>query len=280
MAAQAKTVRSASDEVDPTTLGTVALMERVKLAGAELEIHTRGQGRPLLFLHGEDYFEQHAPFLEALASRYRLIVPRHPGFGKSTLPADFRSIDDLAYLYLDLIDVLKLDRPIVVGASLGGWIALEVAVRAPATLDRLVLLGSVGVKLAGREDREFADIFQIPESEVRTRTFADPERFVPNYATMSDDALIGVARDRQSAVHFAWRPYMHNPVLRKWLSRVRMPTLVVWGDKDGVVAPAYAKSLIDALPDSSLRMIANAGHYPQIERPQDVVSAIEAFAKP
>jgi pimeloyl-ACP methyl ester carboxylesterase len=252
-------------------------MERLKLAGTEIEIHVRGQGRPLLFLHGEDYFEQHRPFLDALAATWKVIIPRHPGFGASPLPSHFMKVDDLAYLYLDLLDEMKLDRPVVAGASFGGWVALELAVRAPERLDRLVLLGTVGVKMGGRYDRDFADIFQLPDGEVRQLTFADP-KWVPDYAAMSDAELEIMAQDRQSATHFGWRPYMHNPTLRHWLHRVRMPTLLVSGDKDRVVADGYARKLAEALPKPTLEIVAGAGHYPQIEQREAVVARINKFA--
>lgn len=252
-------------------------MARMTLAGVDLEIDDQGSGRPLLFLHSEDYFGQHRPFLDALAGRFRVISPRHPGFGSSSLPDSFRSVDDLAYLYLDLIEALKLERPILVGASLGGWIALEMAVRAPASLDRLILLGTVGVKLGGREDRDFADIYQIPESEMRTLTFADPARFVPKYGELEQAELMAIARDRESTWHFAWQPYMHNPTLKTWLHRIRVPTLVVWGEQDGIARLDYARALSRALPNARLEVVAKAGHYPQIEQPEKAAALIEAF---
>lgn len=254
-------------------------MERVTVSGTELEVHTYGTGRPLLFLHAEDYFDQHKAFFEALGASHRVIVPRHPGFGTSKLPPDFRSVEDLAYLYLDLIDEMKLERPVLAGASFGGWIALEVAVRSPERIAKLVLLDSVGVKFGGREERDFADILQIPENEVRTRTFADPAKWVPSYSTLSDEQLMSIARDRQATAYFAWRPYMHNPTLRKWLHRVRMPTLVVWGANDEVVAPAYAESLASSLPKATLKVIPAAGHYPQIEKSGEVAKAIDSFTR-
>ena len=252
-------------------------MARMTLAGADLEIHTEGSGRALLFLHGEDYFGQHRPFFDVLAKRFRLVAPRHPGFGSSSLPDSFRSVDDLAYLYLDLVENLHLERPVLVGASLGGWIALEMAVRSPKTFERLVLLGTVGVKMGGREERDFADIYQIPETEMRELTFADPGRFVPKYAELDQAELTAIARDRESTWHFAWRPYMHNPTLKTWLHRVRAPTLMVWGEQDGVAGLDYAHALSKALPDARLEVVAQAGHYPQIEQPEKVASLIEVF---
>lgn len=252
-------------------------MARMTIAGADLEVRTEGTGRPLLFLHGEDYFGQHQPFFEALAKRHRLVIPRHPGFGASSLPGHFRSVDDLAYLYLDLIDAMKLERPIVAGASLGGWIALEMAVRSPAQVEKLILLGTVGVKMGGREDRDFSDIYQIAETEMRALTFADPARFVPKYAELAEDELMAIARDRESTWHYAWEPYMHSPTLKSWLHRVRMPTLMVWGAKDGVVKPDYARALAKALPSARLEIIADAGHYPQIEQVARTATLIEEF---
>jgi len=254
-------------------------MERFKLANAELEIDVRGEGETLLFLHGEDYFEQHKLFIDTLADHYRIVVPRHPGFGGSPLPSDFGTVDDLAYLYLDLLDHMKIETPILAGASLGGWIALEMAVRSPERFAKLVLLSTVGVKLGGREERDFADIYQIPEDEVRSRTFANSDRWAPSYAEMSDDQLTAIARDREATVHFAWRPYMHNPTLRSWLHRVQIPTLLLCGEKDGVTNPDYAEALANALPRAQLRMITDAGHYPQVEQTEEVVKAIAEFAK-
>lgn len=252
-------------------------MARIKIAGADVEVQSEGAGRPLLFLHGEDYFGQHRPFFEALAKRFRVVIPRHPGFGASSLPDSFRSVDDLAYLYLDLIEAMKIERPVLVGASFGGWIALEMAVRAPATFDKLVLLGTVGVKMGAREDRDFADIYQIPEAEMRALTFADPGRFVPKYGDLGQDELMSIARDRESTWHYAWRPYMHNPTLNTWLHRVRLPTLLVWGEQDGVARVDYARALSMALPSARLEIVTNAGHYPQIEQAAKVASLIEAF---
>src|SRR5215475_1300996 len=99
-------------------------MERIKVGEVELEVLTEGQGRPLLFLHGGDYFEQNRGFFARLARRWRVIVPRHPGFGGSERPDGFRTVHDLAYLYLDLFERLDLRKPVLVGSSFGGWIAL------------------------------------------------------------------------------------------------------------------------------------------------------------
>ena len=128
-------------------------METLEVKGFPVEIHTAGSGPPLLYLHAEQYVEQVRPYLDTLAKKWTVIAPRHPGYGAASVATDFRSVDDLAYLYLDLLDELKLDNVVLVGASLGGWIALEMCVRNHTRLSKLVLVSSVGVKFSGREER-------------------------------------------------------------------------------------------------------------------------------
>ena len=254
-------------------------MERLDMLGASVEVLSLGSGRPMLFLHAEEAFEQNLPFLERLAKQHRVIAPRHPGFGGSALPPEFRTVADLALLYLDLLDKLELKEPVLVGSSLGGWIATEMCVCSPERIARLVLIGSLGVKLGGREDRDFADIYFMPHEELRGRLYADPERWSPDFSKLSEADLQVAGRERQSMAFFGWRPYMHNPLLRRWLHRVRMPTLLVWGEQDGFVSPAYAKNLAAALPKAELRTIAKAGHFPQIEQLEETVGVIESFIR-
>lgn len=238
-----------------------------------------GAGPPLLFLHGGDYVAQNRPFLDRLAQRRRVAAPRHPGFGHSERPAGFRTVGDLAYLYLDWLDRHSDGPVVVVGSSFGGWIALEICVRSVANIGALVLIDPLGVKFAGREERDIADIHALPDDEVRRRTFFDPARVAPDYTLLGDDELTAIARDREATALYGWRPYMHNPGLRQWLHRVRVPTLVLWGENDGIVTPDYGRKLCDALPNARFEAIAQAGHYPQIERPDAAASAIERFAE-
>jgi pimeloyl-ACP methyl ester carboxylesterase len=252
-------------------------METVDVRGISVEAHIAGSGPPLLYLHAEQYFEPVRPHLDALAKTWRVIAPRHPGYGTAPGATDLRSVDDLAYLYLDLLDQLKLDKVVLVGASLGGWIALEMCVRNHARLAKLVLVGSVGVKFSGREERDFADLFYMSDIEAFPMLFADPERHAPNYAAMSVGQLEQLARERQMFAQYGWRPYLHNPGLKRWLHRVDLPTLVLWGEADRFAKPSYGQSLTAALPNAELKVIARAGHYPEIEQSDAVVRAIDAF---
>lgn len=252
-------------------------METLAVKGSPVQIHTAGSGPPLLYLHAEQYVEQVRPHLDALARKWTVIAPRHPGYGAASVATDFRSVDDLAYLYLDLLDELRLDNVVLVGASLGGWIALEMCVRSHARLAKLVLVSSVGVKFSSREERDFADLFYLPDVEAFPMLFADPKRHAPDYATMSSGQLEELARERHMLAHYGWRPYLHNPGLRRWLHRVGLPTLVLWGEADRFARPSYGQSLASALPAAELKLIQGAGHYPEIEQSDAVIRAIDAF---
>ncbi len=252
-------------------------MAAIEIGKYGLDGSIAGAGPPLLFLHGGDYVAQNAAFLDRLTRRWRVMAPRHPGFGHSERPDGLRTIHDLAYLYLDWLDRQR-DGVVVVGSSFGGWIALEIGVRSVEKISALVLIGSLGVKFGGREERDIVDIHALPEDERHRRTFFDPAQVLPDYAALSDDELIAIARDRQATALYGWRPYMHNPGLKQWLHRVRVPTLVLWGDNDGIATPDYGEKLSAALPNAKFRHIAQAGHYPQIERPDMVADAIEHFA--
>jgi pimeloyl-ACP methyl ester carboxylesterase len=243
-----------------------------------LDGSVNGAGPPLLFLHGGDYVAQNAAFLDRLARHWRVTAPRHPGFGHSERPEGFRTVHDLAYLYLDWLDDQPPGEVVVVGSSFGGWIALEMGVRSAGRIGRLVLIDALGLKFGGREERDIADIYALPDDERQRRTFCEPARVLPDYASLGEDELTAIARDRSATALYGWRPYMHDPGLRQWLHRVRAPSLVLWGESDGVVAPEYGKKLCAALPNARFETIERAGHYPQVERPDAVADAIERFA--
>ena len=254
-------------------------MERIQIGDVSLEMLMAGAGPPLLFLHGGDYFAQHREFFDGLTRHWQVMVPRHPGFGNSERPDGFRTVHDLAYLYLDLLERQDFGKVTLAGSSLGGWIALEICVRCLERIDRLVLIDSVGLKFGGHEERDIADIYALPADELRRRTFHDPQHTLTDYSVLSDAEAQSIARDREATALYGWRPYMHNPGLRQWLHRVRVPTLVIWGENDGIVTPEYGRKLCRSLPDARFEPIPQAGHYPQLEQPDRVADAIERFAR-
>ncbi|MBV9829085.1 MAG: alpha/beta hydrolase [Alphaproteobacteria bacterium] len=254
-------------------------MERIELGGIAVDTFIAGSGPPLLFLHGGDYVAQNTPFYDRLARQFRVIAPRMPGFGATPRPGWFRTVGDIAYLCLDLMERLDLNDALLVGSSFGGWVALETAIRSQARLGRLVLIDSLGVKFGGREERDITDIHVLPAEEVLRRSFTDPAGMAPDYGALDDNALLAIARDREATALYGWKPYMHNPALVHWLHRITIPALVLWGEQDGIVTPAYGERLAAALPHARFKRIAGAAHYPQIEHPDAVAAAIEGFAQ-
>jgi pimeloyl-ACP methyl ester carboxylesterase len=252
-------------------------METLQLQGAVLDVLMAGAGRPLVHLHAEHLYDATRPHLDALAARHRLIAPRHPGFTSRPMPDGIRTVDDLAYLYLDMLDRLGLDDVVLVGASFGGWLALEMCVRNISRISRLVLVSPVGVKLSNREERDFADLFYLPDDKAWELLLADPARWAPRYTELDPAAVETIAREKQATAYFGWKPYLHKPGLERWLHRVAVPTLVIGGEQDRFASPAYARNLAGLLPDAELRIVPGAGHYPHVEQSARVVGLIEAF---
>ena len=248
-------------------------MKQFELAGVVFDVDVHGAGPPMLYLHPEHYGQLHTPFLNSLAESWTVYAPRHPGFDGRRPPANFRQVSDIAYLYLDLLECLDLDTVVVLGASFGGWVALEMAVRDRARLCALGLIAPLGVKLGGRDDRDFADLSALPDNEAAACLFAGP---LPDLGTFSQEELIAVARDRQFLAYYGWKPYLHNPSLVRWLHRVKMPVHLMWGAADGFVAPSLGQGLADLLPDVQLDTLSGAGHYPQIECLDEMVAVLAA----
>ncbi|MCD6073555.1 MAG: alpha/beta hydrolase fold protein [Rhodospirillales bacterium] len=245
-------------------------------AGSQLDVTRAGQGRPIMFLHPGIGLRGASPFVKALGRIGRVIAPAHPGFQGSP-SADYGSVDDLSYLYLSLLE--SLDEPaLVIGSSLGAWIALEVAVKSVANIAGLVLVDAVGVRFNSRDVPDFADIYALPRAELDKRMYHDPKVAQIDYANTPEPELGIIARNREAEVRLSWTPYLHNPRLRSRLHRANVPTLVVWGESDSLVPLDYGQKLAKALPDASFETIAKAGHFPHIEQPNELVSCIERFA--
>jgi len=261
-----------SDERSHTT--------RLSIQGIELEAIERGQGQPRLLLHGEDGLDPSSPFLNLLATTGHVIAPSHPGYGHSPEVDSIDTVDDLAYLYLDLLAERKLRNVVIIGFSLGGWIAAEMAVKSTECLSALVLLAPLGIKVGDRETRDIPDIFALPPAEVLRLKYYDPSRATIDCTALSDDELTVLARNREATALYAWEPYFHNPKLRKRLRRIDVPTLLLWGANDRFVTPEhYGAAYKEAIPGARLELIERAGHFPHIEQPQACVAHIRRFLR-
>jgi pimeloyl-ACP methyl ester carboxylesterase len=249
----------------------------VKVAGIEIELYDGGVGAPLLFLHSAQGFDAGHPFVALLAKQRRVIAPAHPGFGKSGLPDWVDSVDDIAHVYLELMGQLGLDRVDLVGCSLGGWIAADLATKIPERLRKLVLVAPVGVKTGPTDKLDIPDIFAMPQEAVAKLLFHDPAKGKIDMASTSDEQLAVMVRNRETLALLAWEPYMHNPKLRHRLHRATMPTLFLRGAGDGIVSAAYLERYAALLPNAAITTIPEAGHAPQIEQPEAFAKTVLAF---
>ncbi len=179
------------------------------LPGTDLQIVRKGSGPQILLLHGDEGPIDHFPFFDRIAEHYEIIQPVHPGFAGTQIPEHFDNPQDLIFLYLDLIDLSDLKEAILLGFSMGGWLAAEIAVMNTRRFSKLVLVDSVGIKPGGPFDRDIADVFALSPAEQMQITWNDPSK-APDPATMTDDELQLFAADRVALGFYTWEPYMHN----------------------------------------------------------------------
>lgn len=255
----------------------MARTDRLTVHGIELETLRRGAGRPMLLLHGFQTIDPEARFLELLSRHGEIIAPSSPGFANSPRPKDFDTVYDLMHLYLELLQTLPGEKVALVGFSFGGWVAAEVAVACSHRLEKLILVDPLGIKISGRETRDILDIFNQSPDDVRRKSWHDPDRFAPDFNAMSDEALVTFARNREALCLYAWHPYMYNPQLPRWLGRIKIPTLLLWGESDEVVTPDYGRAYSRLISGSRFELIEAAGHHPEIEQPEVFVQRVSRF---
>jgi pimeloyl-ACP methyl ester carboxylesterase len=253
--------------------------EFVTIAGARIRILRGGPGKasapPLVFLHGAGGHTGWMAFLEDLSQDFAVFAPEHPGFGQSDDPPWLDEIGDLAFFYLDLLRQLGLSGVHLIGTSLGGWIAAELAVRNTAPLASLTLVGAVGILAEGEP---IPDIFRMPVDENLRRFYADPERARRRLVDLDKADLSLAAKNRAVVARLAYRPRFHNPGLAKWLHRIDVPTLLVWGEKDGLVPPAFGEAYRRLIPGARLVVLPEAGHAPFDEQRDAFLAAFRDFA--
>lgn len=239
-----------------------------------VRIDERGSGRPILVLHGGGGPQSVAGFAEALSRRAHVLTPVHPGFAGEPRPKWFNSIDDLALTYLDLLERLNLHEVMLIGFSIGGWIASELAVRDTSRLSSIILVDAVGIQVDGHE---IADVFPLAPDELMALSYHNPEAFRIDPTTLRPEQITERAANFQALGVYGREPGMRDPKLRRRLARVRIPALVVWGESDGVVDPDYGRAYAQAFPNARFELIPKAGHLPQIEQPERLLTLLWEF---
>jgi pimeloyl-ACP methyl ester carboxylesterase len=248
---------------------------RLGVAGCSVSVKRAGQGPPLLFLHGGGGAARWLPFMGALAQRFDVIVPEHPGFGRSETPEWLDTIGDLAFFYLDFIGELGLEGVHLVGSSMGGWIAAELAVRSTHDLASLTLIASAGIRVKGVP---MADIFLMSYEQLTRTLFADPTvaEIVLGMPVSEEEQDLRL-KNALAVAKLGWQPRLHNPHLAKWLHRIDVPTLICWGDSDKLLPPAYGQAFRDLIPGSRLEVFDECGHLPHAECSDEFVRRLAGF---
>jgi len=263
---------------------------KVQVGDKIVEIGEAGSGPPVLYLHG--VWDVHTlqgdmfPFHEALADKFSLTMPAHPGCGESEGIKAVSEIEDLAFHYLDLLDALDIRQATVVGFCLGGWIAAEMAVRNPERIGRLALIDAAGLQMPGAL---VGDLFMYAQhrdggvmKELRELLFADDESTIAHETIPDGRTNVPDEVRRYKSLTLAGRvgwepPYLHNRKLAGRLHRIACPTAVVWGEQDRLIPLANGRAYAEHIPQSSLQVMPGSGHSPILEEPDECVKRLSGF---
>jgi pimeloyl-ACP methyl ester carboxylesterase len=253
--------------------------ETITVAGKATVIKHAGDGPPFVYLHSTlDESFTWFPFYQAWAKRFHVYVPTHPGFGKSEGFDQIDTIEDMAFHYLELFEALGLDKVILGGVSLGGWIAAEFAVRWPERVQKLWLSGSPGLWVEGVPlGNLYRDVND--RDKLRAMLFHDPQSHMAELVIQKNpdiEKMLAAYQSMTVLARLVWeRPY--DPKLAGRLHRITCPTLLLWGASDHLVPPAYGEAYHKLIPNSEFKQMPNCGHLPMFEKEAEFVEAIGSF---
>lgn len=233
-----------------------------------------GSGRPVLLLHGGGGPFTVQSIAAHLAQTTHVITPTHPGWNGSERPEWLSKVPELALLYLQMLRMEGLEDVLVIGSSMGGWIGSEMALRdVRGLLSGLVLIDGVGVEVEGQPIRDF---YALDARGIAEYSYHDPARFYIDPATVPPEQAARQRANMATMRVFAGAT-MNDPTLLPRLGAIQIPTLVLWGDSDRIVTPAYGRAIADAIPNASFAIVTDAGHLPHFEQPQATFAALDAF---
>ena len=252
--------------------------EFVEVGGAKVQLLKGGSGDPLLVLHGAGGNGGPLRYAQALAERYTVYLPSHPGFDASERPEWMETMHDMACFYNWFVESQGLQGCRAMGFSMGGWLAAEMLAAAGPVFGKLLLAGSVGIK---PNEGEIADVFIITPQQVVDLLFHDPAQ-APEYEQVFGQAptpeqVATLERNREMSVRICWKPYMHDPSLAARLGRVNIPVRIVWGREDRLAPVECGELFRQAIPGADLVVIDNCGHLPQMEKPEEFLQAALEF---
>ncbi|MCH8901367.1 MAG: alpha/beta fold hydrolase [Chloroflexi bacterium] len=263
-------------------------VEQIATRVGKVQVRRSGEGDPLVYLHSAAGEGEGLTLLDDLAARHEVIAPMFPGFGESEGIEQIDGMEDAVFHLLDLFDQLKLAAPALMGLSLGGWMAAELATRYPDRVSRLILVNPAGLYIKGAEIK---DIFGRAPSEMAADLFADQSHPMAQMMrqvdrTLADSVALSaipfeLIRPQLQALaataRLAWNPYLHNPKLRPRLERISVPTLVVRGAHDTLIPAAHAQAYVDEIAGAKLQVVPNAAHLISVERPAELAAIVNDF---
>ena len=248
--------------------------QKLTLGDVNLRVMRGGSGSPVLVLHHDTGTPERLPFYDALADRFDVIVPNHPGFGEEERPRWMRHPRDIAALYHWLLADLGVEQPSLVGLGFGGWVAAEMCALAPRDFHRLVLVGAMGVK---PPEGDIFDQAIVSYLDYAHAGFHDQAAFAKVYGDVSTDQLVAWDLCREMCFRIAWKPYMYSQTLPHLLGGVRAPALVVWGDDDRIVPKSAGELYTSSLREARFETVRASGHCVDMEQPEALARLVTPF---
>lgn len=246
----------------------------VRVAGLNLHVMRGGNGPTLLILHHDIGTPDRLPFYDQLAQRFTLVIPHHPGWGRSERPAWARHVRDLAAVHQWLLAELDISHCALLGLGFGGWIAAEMASLSPRQFSHLILVGPMGIKPPQGDILDQAVISYIDYPQAG---FHAEAAFRGVYGDVSTDQLEAWDVAREMCFRVAWKPYMYNPALPHLLGGVRSRSMIVWGADDRIVPISAAEAHAAALPGARRETIAACGHFVEMEKPTELARLVTSL---
>jgi pimeloyl-ACP methyl ester carboxylesterase len=240
-------------------------------------VSEHGDGRPFLLLHGGAGPQSVDGFADLLATQEaaRVLVPVHPGFGGTPRPEGLDSIPALARLYTRMLDELGLTGVTVIGNSIGGWIAAEIALLASPRVSGVILIGAAGLDIA---DHPIADFFSLTMDQVTDLSYYRPDAFRLDLDHLPDQQKAAMAANRATLETYAGRTMADSGLLDR-LPTITIPVLAIWGEADRVVPAEHGRAYAKAIPNARFLLLPEAGHMPQFETPGRLLAAVRDFAQ-
>lgn len=261
-------------------------MDTVLVDGKRIRVHRQGAGQPIFYLHSGTGEVGRTEFFDRLAAAgWEVVVPELPGFGKSDPAPEWRSIEDVVFHLRRVIDVLELRSAVVIGMSLGGWLAAELAVWFPERVRALVLIDAAGLRVEGAP---VYSVFPGPgwdAAEMMRRSNPHGVDFQKVLAGMDEGGgepdpqaqLLQGLGNMEVIARIGWNPYLEDPKLPARLASVTAPTLVLWGAEDELVPRAHGERYAQLIPGAALRIVPESGHTPALEQPVRTAALIAEF---